>query len=299
MLPNSFLTRTPVLVHARARRHFIPFSMPYSRNPQELIDAVTHGLRASPIPDVAEDPPPSCVILEMATGHIQYAAVVWTLRPGAEKTAISAVLNRLYFALQRTGIPASEITFLMEMKSAGDGPGVSANPVDVLRRTPIFRLLDNAGLFELGGRLRHLSFAPGELIIRQGEEGDSMYFITSGQVAISYVGSHAERQVAIVEPGEFFGEASLLTGERRNANAIALTRVDCYKLDKAGLQGVIDKRSELAEDMSVVVAHREMEIATVREKLDLETARLRETEKQTLLLTRIRRFFALKNGARA
>ena len=59
----------------------IPFAMPYSRNPQELIDAVAYGLRASPIPNVAEAPAPDCVILEMATGHIQYAAVAWMLRP--------------------------------------------------------------------------------------------------------------------------------------------------------------------------------------------------------------------------
>jgi small-conductance mechanosensitive channel len=53
MLPNSFLTRSPVIVLARLRRQFIPFTMPYARNPQELINAVTAALRASPIKDVA------------------------------------------------------------------------------------------------------------------------------------------------------------------------------------------------------------------------------------------------------
>jgi CRP-like cAMP-binding protein len=237
----------------------------------------------------------------MAAGHIQYAAVVWLLRPGRETATISAVLNRIYFALQRTGMPVSEITHLLEMKAATDGRGVASNPVDILRRTPIFRLLDDPGLFELGARLRHLSFAPGELIIRQGDEGDSMYFITSGQVAISYVSSGgAERQVAIIDAGEFFGEASLLTGERRSANAIAMSRADCFQLDKAGLQGLMGNQGDLAEDMSVVMAHRQMELAMVRDKLDMETALRREAESQTQLLTRIRRFFGLNSsGARA
>jgi small-conductance mechanosensitive channel/CRP-like cAMP-binding protein len=298
LLPNSFLTRSSVTVVPPKRRHFIPFNMPYTINPQELIDAVTFALRSSPIPDVAEDPAPSCLIQELTTGHIRYAAVVWTTRAGHDVKPISAVLNRLYFALQRAGIPVSEITNLLEMKASADAAGAASNPVDILRRTPIFRLLDDPGLFELGARMHHLSFAPGELIIRQGDDGDSMYFVTSGQVAINYVGAaRSEIQVAVIQPGDFFGEASLLTGAIRNANAIAFSRVDCYKLDKAGLQGVIAQRPDLAEDMSVVMAHRQMELEVTREKLDLETARLREAESQTQLLARIRRFFSLRNAA--
>ena len=167
------------------------------------------------------------------------------------------------------------------MKAPGENTGASSNPVDILRRTPIFRLLDDPGLFELGARLRHLSFAPGELILRQGDAGDSMYFVNAGQVAINYVGAdRSEVLVAVISAGDFFGEASLLTGVPRNANAIALTGVDCYELDKAGLEGIISKRIDLAEDMSVVMAHRQMELDMTRDKLDLETARLREAESQ-------------------
>jgi len=301
MVPNSILTRSPVQVLSRLRRQFIPFTMPYATDPQELIDAVTSALRASPIPDVAADPPPSCVILELATGHIRYAAVVWMLKPGEEATGVSEVLNRIFFGLKRAGIPVSEITNLLEMKAATEGTGASANPVDMLRRTMIFRLLDDPGLFELGARLHHLSFAPGELIVRQGDAGDSMYIVISGQVAINYAGKGGkEMQVAVVSPGDFFGEASLLTGETRNSSAVALTRVDCYELQKAGLEGVLGSRADLAEDMSVVLAHRLTELDITRQRLHLETARLLEAESQTQILARIRRFFGFDgNSARA
>lgn len=298
LIPNSFLTRSAVTVVPPKCRRFIPFNMPYSINPQEVIDAVIFALRASPIPDVAEDPAASCLVQELTTGHIRYAAVVWITRPDDHAKPISAVLNRLYFAMRRAGIPIEEITNLLEMKAAVEGGGAAVNPVDVLRRTPIFRLLDDPGLFELGAHMHHLSFAPGELIIRQGDDGDSMYFVTAGQVAINYVGmDRAEVQVALIAPGEFFGEASLLTGAIRNANAIAISRVDCYQLDKDGLQDVVAKYPDLAEDMSVVMAHRQMELDMTREKLDLESARQREAENQMQLLTRIRRFFSLKNIA--
>jgi CRP-like cAMP-binding protein len=95
-----------------------------------------------------------------------------------------------------------------------------------------------------------------------------------------------------MEPGDFFGEGSLLTGEKRAFSAVALSGADCYRLEKAGLQATMARVPELAEDMSVVMAHRQMELEVVREKIDRETAERREAENQTQLLARIRRFFS-------
>jgi len=297
MLPNSFLTRSSVTVLRKPHRQLTPFAIPYSVNPQELIDAVTFALRSSPIPDVAADPPPSCVVQELTPGHIRYAAVFWTTNPMRNVLAVSAVLNRICFGLERAGIPVREISNLLEMMPATEA-AAHTNPVDILRRTLIFRHVDDASLFELGSKLRRLSFAPGEIIVRQGDAGDSMYVVIAGQVAINYAGvDKSETQVAVISPGEFFGESSLLTGETRNASAITLSRVDCYELDKAGLQGILDRHADLAEDMSVVVAHRQMELAVSREKLDQETARLREAQAQMQLLSRIKRFFGLNSGS--
>ena len=97
--PTVFSPGRPYLSCLPSRRHFIPFNMPYARNPQELIDAVTEALRSSPIQNVAPEPAPFCIILEMTPGHIRYAAVVWMLLPGREPPTTSAVLEpHLFFA---------------------------------------------------------------------------------------------------------------------------------------------------------------------------------------------------------
>ena len=293
LLPNSHLTRSAVSVCSTAHRHFIPFAMPYTLDPQELISTVEFALRASPIPGIATDPEPCCLVREMTPTHISYTAVVWLRNPGLDVIEVSAVLTRIYFALQRAGIPAAEISTLLEVRQESRTGAAPVNPVDVLRRTPILRLLADHDLYALASHLQQLSFAVGEHIIKQGDDGDSMYFIVSGQVGISYRSEDGEeRQVSVMEPGDFFGEASLLTGEPRSASAVALARVDCYQLRKSGLQTFIQRLPELAEDMSVVLAHRQMELDSVREKLDRETAMRREAENQNELLTRIRRFFA-------
>lgn len=294
ILPNSHLTRNAVNICGVPQRHFIPLTMPYHVNPQEVIDSVEFSLRSSPLQGVAADPPPSCCVLDLNPGYVKYAAVVWLTNPGNSSLAVSAVNVRLYFALHRAGIPASEISTLVEMRAGGTTAGENLNPVDILRRTPILRLLADSDLFELGSCLHRVAFGPGEHIISQGDDGSSMYFIVAGQVGIFFRSREgADRQVSLMESGDFFGEASLLTGEIRSASAIAQSRVDCYRLDKEGLQRVVARRPELAEDMSAVMAHRQIELATLRESLDLETARLREAESQTQFLKRIQRFFGI------
>lgn len=298
ILPNNHLTRSAVNIMSRRHRQLLPFSMPYSVNPQEVIETVEFALRTSPIPGVAGDPPPRCVVRELASGAVHYAAIVWLTEPGQELQPISATLVRLYFALQRAGLPIREITNLLEMHKEG-AEVVKPDPIDILRRTPILRLLDDPDLYELASYLLPLAFAPGESILRQGDPGDSMYFVVSGTVGITFRSPEGiDRQVSVMEPGDFFGEASLLTGEIRTASALARTRVDCYKLDKKGLRHIMNRRPDLAEDMSVVMAHRQMELAIVRERLDQETARQREAENQVQLLARIRRFFEIPQTPR-
>ena len=229
-------------------------------------------------------PAPFCIIQEMAPGHIRYAAVVWMLRPwpgGYRRTVGGAEPPRSISRCSAPVFPRPKSPIFLEMKSATDA-AASAAPIRWkywCATLPIFGLLSDPELFELETRTIHLSFAPGELIIRQGDEGDSMYFVVAGQVGITYVGAdRREQQIACIDPGEFFGEMSALTGERRHANAVAVSRVDCYKLDKSGIEGMISRRTELAEDISVVIAHRQTELAAARERFDLETARLRESE---------------------
>lgn len=300
ILPNSQLTRSPVHVSSREHRHFIPFHMSYGVNSQEVIDAVEAALRSSPIPGVLAEPAPCCIVQAMEAGHVRYAVMLWTDQAGREVGINSAVMTRLLFALGRAGMPATSISHVLEMRS-DTSHSLTADPIEVLRRTPILRLLHDGDLLELAGHLRSLSFAPGEFIIRQGAEGSSMYFIVNGEVTIVFTGADGtERIVASMSAGDFFGEASLLTGETRSASAIARTKVDCYCLDKDALHRLMSHRVELAEDMSVVMTHRQTELMAAREQLDIETAMRRQSESQTQLLARIRNFFGITaNGAKA
>ncbi|HEY4088407.1 MAG TPA: mechanosensitive ion channel family protein [Bryobacteraceae bacterium] len=297
ILPNSYLTKSPVTIISNAHRKFIPFVMPYMYDPHEVIHAVGAALRGSPIENVASEPAPQCVIQELTPGHIQYAAVVWFSKPGVEVSPRSAVLHRICYALQRAGIPVSEISMLLE-KKAEALQLEEASPEDILRRIPIFRLLEDSDLTELAKSIRRQTFAPGELVLRQGDPGDSMYFVLAGRVGITYRSQDgAEQPLATFDSGDFFGEASLLTGEVRGATATAMSRVICYRLDKAGLQRTVETNPHLAEDMAVVMAYRQTELNAARDRMDRESALRREAESQTQMLARIRRFFGISSSS--
>jgi len=93
--------------------------------------------------------------------------------------------------------------------------------------------------------------------------------------------------------GECFGEMAMMTGEPRRATVSALTDMLCYRLDKGAFQEILNRRPEIAEDISHVLARRRVELEAVREELSEEAMRARMNHAQTDLLDRIRVFFRL------
>ena len=64
-------------------------------------------------------------------------------------------------------------------------------------------------------------FAPGETILRQGDAGESFFVIHRGHVSVHVGTDGAQQEVARLGAGQFFGEMSLMTGDRRSATVRA------------------------------------------------------------------------------
>src|SRR6202011_2060773 len=105
--------------------------------------------------------------------------------------------------------------------------------------------------------------------------------------------SQATRAVATIEAPSFFGEMGLMTGEPRTADVVALTAVECYRLDKPGLQRILEERPEVAEQFSKTLAKRRVELAKALDGLDEEAGRARMATEQIRILDRIQEFFGL------
>ena len=104
-----------------------------------------------------------------------------------------------------------------------------------------------------------------------------------------------DRALAKIQAPGFVGEMGLMTGEPRTATVVALTEVECYRLDKEGFNKIITGRPEIAGEISCVLATRKVELQAVREDLDADSKRRAlDAEHRRILLT-IQRFFGLED----
>jgi F420-non-reducing hydrogenase small subunit len=91
-----------------------------------------------------------------------------------------------------------------------------------------------------------IGFEPGQSIFRQGDPGDAMYILLSGSVEIGS-GPGPDKYVLLrLGPGDFFGEAEVITGLPRTGSATALQRTEVMRIDRDEFTERVRERPELA-----------------------------------------------------
>jgi CRP/FNR family transcriptional regulator, cyclic AMP receptor protein len=147
--------------------------------------------------------------------------------------------------------------------------------VELLKQIPLFAGLTSTQLRKLAAVLTPTTFTGGKHIFQEGDLGSSMFIIAKGQVRISKsVPGIGEENLAILEPGQYFGEMSLIEDGPRSADAIAHVGCTLHELKRERLDQVMFTDRELAYTL----------LWTFVRTL---SARLRETN------DKIRGFFAL------
>lgn len=96
--------------------------------------------------------------------------------------------------------------------------------------------------------LRLLSFEPGDIVITEGEPGDSLFILSTGTVK-AFIRNPAGRHVQVREMGDgaFFGEISILTGRPRTATVTAATRCELLELDRPTLDSIAETHPRVLE----------------------------------------------------
>jgi len=145
----------------------------------------------------------------------------------------------------------------------------------------------------LAGCLTHAPFARGDVIARQGAAADWLYILVAGEAEVWFEQEGSRRLLSRLGPGSVFGEMGLMTGEPRRATVVAGSDVDCYRLDKTGLETVLHGRPVLAEEMARVLAVREAELDRVRQDVDAAARTRQGPDRHASILERMRAFLRL------
>lgn len=122
----------------------------------------------------------------------------------------------------------------------------------LLRKVEVFSKVEDLFIREAVKLLRPTIFLPGEYLMRQGEYGDRMYFITAGQVAVELAG----KDVAQLGPGSLFGEAALLGSDRRNASVRSLEYGNGYELSREHFDLLRTRYPEFDQEVLTLVESR-------------------------------------------
>ena len=113
---------------------------------------------------------------------------------------------------------------------------------EILRVIPVFKDLSNFDLKFVVPILHQREYKADEFVFRQGEAGNGMYIVQSGQIDIIGTGSNGEDVLyASLFDKQFFGELSLVDGQPRSAMAISRQATTLYGFFKPDLLELIDK----------------------------------------------------------
>ncbi len=293
VLPNALVAQTPIEVFPRARatRRRVLIPAPYEVPPQRIVAVVERAL--VDVPGVAERPRPQIRLAAFDDSSVGYEVLYWAedyLRVGQ----IDALIReRVWYAYARNGI---SIPYPHEVEVPYEPPVVAEeDPVEERARW-----LDEAALLDplmpeerrfLAEQSRTLLYSPGETVLRAGDPGDSMFVVYRGRVEVR-VPAPGGRLVRVAEiaPGEVIGEMSLLTGEARSADAVAIGEVGLIEVGWAEMKQVLEANNELAEALAREESERLAQRTEAFARAEVDAVQPMNT---VSILQRIRRFFDL------
>lgn len=126
-----------------------------------------------------------------------------------------------------------------------------------IRSVPLFRALPEEPLAELAGRLVTRGVHRGEVIFRRGDRGTTLYVIDAGAVRISNLAADGrEAVVALLGPGEVFGELSLFGQGVRSADAHAMEDGRLLSLSHEDFRPYLEQHPAVAVALLGILASR-------------------------------------------
>lgn len=248
---------------------------------------------------VVKVPGPVIYVEEFADFAVVYRVRVWLQDWGAKPRVKDAVMRRIWYRLRRAGMvipfPIRDVNLRPVAADAADQARLLRQEEiqAILAPLPLLAPLSARQIAELAAASDLYRYSTGEVLFRQGEAGDSLFVVRSGQARVDVdPGDGVAVTIAHREAGEFFGEMSLLTGEVRSATVTATTECDVAVVPRSAVAGLLLTDPGVAEALSETLAarlsERDARLAAAGDPDEVE-----EEDLQASVLVRIRGFFGL------
>lgn len=149
-----------------------------------------------------------------------------------------------------------------------------------LRNVGLFRYVDKSSLQSLIDYSSLISVPENQIIINEGEAGDYFYILINGVARVSRRYLNRSINLALIHPGDYFGEWSILTGAPRAASVSAVGRVDVLRIERAAILHFIQQQPDVAEGMDLVAHNRHDRLngPSIPDSVEQVEQRVRELE---------------------
>ena len=289
LINNSSAAKEPIEVCPRdnLNARLVFFNTLYTDSPAKTIHVVREAVREAD--NVSDRITPVVRIRNLGDSGVDYECKYWLVDYAKYNDTDALVRQRIWYAFRRADLNFAfpTQTLHIERKPVTLGEVDGGALVERLAAVDIFAPLsvEETGMLAQAA-VRHV-FAPGETVIRAGEEGSSMFVVHNGRVQVQVNENGRPRPVATLNEGDFFGEMALFTGEPRTANVVAIEETEVLEIGHGAMKRVFDTNPDLVESLSFIISERRQGLVT---HVDSDTS---QGESSAGILSAIRRFFGI------
>jgi len=204
----------------------------------------------------------------------------------------SDVYERVWTHLNRIGIePAIQRQEIHMFQGRYDRGEIATSPITILQEIDIFQPLADEIKNKLSENMNQKTYIPDDTIISQGEEGDSLFVIVEGSVAVKVSINNKDVEVDRMGAGAYFGEMALLTGEPRTASILAKTHCTLYEITKNDIAPLFEQYPKITEILSQALTKRTINREYKKDKYNASL--IDKEELNSKFLSKISKYFKL------
>jgi small-conductance mechanosensitive channel/CRP-like cAMP-binding protein len=297
IVPNGALAKMSIINFTQPTpisRRRIEVRAPLDVPPRLVQDTIIRAVEG--MPQILGDPPPMVLVAGFEESAVRYD-VYFHIDDFELRLRIgSLVRSRIWYGLTRAGIHIPHAVRDVRWRDTSREAETQrlariAEREQDIRKVDFLDALRDEAIRELAELTDIRLFTAGEPIIMQGEKGDELFIVRSGEVAVVLEKDGQETEVARLGPGKFFGEMSLMTGERRSATVRALVECEMLVIGHEAFKSILLAHPNAAEHVSRSLSRRQGQLD--ERASALPEAHEPEADRESALLTRIRSFFKL------
>jgi small-conductance mechanosensitive channel len=261
-IPNSVIAKDVLHNYATGNvRDTISVGISYGVPPNHVREVVLTLLHD--VPQILRNPPPEVLVWSYGDFAIEYHIKYSFEDYGAQEHVRDRIASALWYALRRHSI---EIPFPTRTVHVHDAGRDDDRDVDVelerelmadLRQVDWLRGLGDEELRLLVPTVSVRQFGAGEMLMRAGEQGDSMFIVRSGTAEVfGHTADGKERHIANYARGDFTGEMALMTGEPRSLSVRATSDLEVIEMDREGFTRLFKEHPEAVAGIGDIIALR-------------------------------------------